>query len=173
MRRAFDQMQAQPVVRRHAGCQRAHQPQADGFGLDPEEPDDEPAKNRAPVIARPTNDDHDPDQEGEPQRLIGNRRELPIKRCHHGTGNTDHGRAEDEHLKMAAGHILAHRRSGGFIVANGPHHPTPGRTKRHLGQIQHTQQNDRKKTGITKLDRDRSRCCHFKPHAGCPFLKGR
>src|SRR5690606_24284741 len=52
----------------HAGGDETHKRVAPGLDLDPEEPDQETAENRAPVVAGTADDHHDPDQEGEAQR---------------------------------------------------------------------------------------------------------
>jgi len=67
------------------------------------------AKDRAPVVARPTDDNHHPDQEGKAQRQIRRRGQLPLHRGHHRACQTDNGRADDEDLQMAGLYVLAHR----------------------------------------------------------------
>ncbi|MPL73682.1 hypothetical protein SDC9_19488 [bioreactor metagenome] len=154
MRRRIDEMLFQRPVRECRGDD-VHDLRAPDLGLDPDEPDQHPAEHRAPVVAGPADDHHHPDQEGVAQRVVGRRRHLPVERDHHRAGEPDHRAAEDEDLQVAAGDVLAHGLGRDLVVADGAHHPAPGRIERQLQRPDQHQQHRGEKRAIKQLDGDR------------------
>ena len=67
----IQQMLPQAVIFRHTGRDEIRQPQAHGFRLDPEKPYNETTQHRTPIITGPSHNDHDPDDEGKAQGLVG------------------------------------------------------------------------------------------------------
>jgi len=54
-----------------ARAEDIHQTQTKWFDLHPKPPDQHTAKDRTKIVAGPADDNHDPDQEGKAQWLIG------------------------------------------------------------------------------------------------------
>ena len=106
------------------------------LSLYPDKPDDRAAQYRSQIIPGPANNHHHPDDKGKAQRVIGRRGKLAIQSGQHRACHTDHSRSNDKGLTMAEYHILAHGSGGMFIIANGAHHPSPGRTRRPVGKEQ-------------------------------------
>ena len=171
MRRPVLQMRLQPGSIRHAGGDRAHQPQAHRFDHDPQPVDQKAPQHRPPVVARSAHNHHHPDQEGIAQRRIAAGGQLAVQRRHHRTGDADHGRAQDEDLQVAAGHIFAHRLCRNLVVADRTHGAPPGRPQGALGQPDHDQQHRQEQAGIGQLHDDGRGQHRVKPPASGPVQK--
>mmetsp|Transcript_23572 Transcript_23572/g.41693 ORF Transcript_23572/g.41693 Transcript_23572/m.41693 type:complete len:223 (+) Transcript_23572:3070-3738(+) len=173
MRRRLQQVVAQPGPLGHARRDQLHQAQANRFDHHPEPPDQEPAQNRAQIVARSTHDHHHPDEKGKAQRLVRAGRQLSVERRHHRACDPADGRAEHEDLQMPRGDVLAHRLGRDLVVADRAHHPAPGRVQRPLDKDEEADQHDCEQPRIDQLDPDRRGPDRVHPPTGHPVDKAR
>ena len=116
----------EPVPVLHEQRDGLHEPVAERFRLDPEEPDHEPPEHRPPVVAGPADDDHYPDEEGEAHGYVTGRGKLAVQCGQHGARDSTDRASQDEDLEVPGLDILAHGAGGVPIVAYGTHHAPPG-----------------------------------------------